>query len=77
MHGLAARGPDHHHHSARKKTYRLKALFAVIDPCVLNSEYRTRQHDLRVKEIESPVIQIFPRLTGSNVISTGQLLHIQ
>jgi hypothetical protein len=58
MYGFAARGPDHHHHGAGKKSDRLKALFAVIDSRVLDREHRTGQHDLRVKEIELPVIQI-------------------
>jgi hypothetical protein len=58
MYGFAARGPYHHHHAAGKKSDRLKALFAIIDPGVFDREYRTGQHNLRVKKIELPVIQI-------------------
>jgi hypothetical protein len=58
MHGFAARGPDHHHHPAGKESDRLKTLLAVIDPSVLDREHQTGQHDLRVKEIELPVMQV-------------------
>jgi hypothetical protein len=72
MHGFTARGPYHHHHAAGEKSDRLKTLFAVIDPGVLNREHRTGQHDLCVKEIESLSCRFFARLTGSNVITISE-----
>jgi hypothetical protein len=62
VHGLAARGPDHHHHPTGEKSNRLKTLFTIVDTGVFNREYRTGQHDLRVQEIELPVMQILRAL---------------
>jgi hypothetical protein len=64
MYGFAARDPDHHHHSAGKESDRLKTLLAVIGPSVLDREHRTGQHDLCVKEIELPVMQVLRALDG-------------
>lgn len=61
MCGFIAWGPDHHYHPAGKESDRLKTLLAVIDPSVLDREHRTGQHDLCVKEIELPVMQVLPR----------------
>jgi hypothetical protein len=39
---------------------------------VLDREHRTGQHDLSVKEIELPVMQVLRALDGSNVISISE-----
>jgi hypothetical protein len=49
---------------AGKESDHLKTVLAVIDPSVLDRERRTRQHDLCVKEIELPAMQVVRALDG-------------
>jgi hypothetical protein len=58
MYRFTARGPDHHHHPPGKESDRLETSLAVIDPGVFDREHRAGQHDLRVKEIELPAMQV-------------------
>ena len=62
---LAARRPNHHHHAACQKPYRLITSFAVIATSVLDSNRLIGKYKGDVGKVQAPVIE--SRLTFGRI----------